>query len=670
MSYHNSSSPSSYSAPATSQRQAAPPGYHYMPNGTLMLDADMQNSTPAQQANVAPPGYHFMPDGSLMLDSAMSSPAAPTTTLPTAEVPYQRMTQPPPAWFARTAENPAGLLNKPIEVVSVEPEKVIKSFDFDVSSIGLAGELRNGVINGTPGIGFYLEILNASGLYYNFLSKAFQATAYRFSSTDEETTGQYRFSVLFPLSGSATTYTVRLFANHGTKHSAYHEVRLSDGSVDVNSSIGSNSLLISKTIDQKANKSISLSALSINSLTLFSGTAAVARAFSTGEKEIGATIFSIPITAGTTHSILGLQPPTELDLAVYVERVIGEDPFDIPGEDIYPAITTAADSTSEGGTTVDGASTGTTVTTHVVSSTIATVGDRVLGNAALAAATVTVATVSGGSGKTFTISEAISIADDLPLSFSNRMNYRWPINNITGLTPGVDVLGGNVTLGSIVSKYKAPIIYNANTKDEVIIQKEKPKAVEIKAVKAVITKNATTKSLKVVQQGYITFNKQQKFALGGDTVKVIFRGVDKIKKVTNWDLSLSNLTLTTTKPTTTITADVNNKTFIQVASADGIMDDVSTVSGFGIDSKAVDPTVTNIASYSGSTATLTLSAAQTLKNGTLLTFGGGAGRVITIGGELTVNSVGASFGANEDITDWNGSVFFDIERFLVATDES
>ena len=660
MSYHNSSSPSSYSAPATSQRQAAPPGYHYMPNGTLMLDADMQSSTPAREANVAPPGYHFMPDGSLMLDAAMGSPVAPTIPLPTAEAPLQRMTQPPPAWFARTAENPAGLPAKPIEVASIEPGKVIKSFDFDVSSMGLAGELRTGIISGTPGIGFYLEVLNASGLYYNFLSKAFQATAYRFSSTDEETTGQYRFSVLFPLSGSATTYTVRLFARHGTKHDTYREVRLSDGSVDVNGSIGSNSLLISKTIDQKTNKSISLGVLSINSLTPFSGTAGVAQAFSTGEKEIGATIFSIPVTAGNTHSIRGLQPPTEDDLAIFVQRVIGTDPLEIPGENVYPTVTAT-------GKINVAVSDSTTVTIDGLSAT-PLVGDKfVITDGPNSTSPQVVTAVGEGN---ITSSVAISADNDKNISFSNQMNYRWPIDNITGLTPGVDVIGDNVTADSIISKYRAPITYNADTSDEVVVQKEQPKSIELAPVKAVITKNTSTKSLKVVQQGYITFSEQQKLALGGDTVKVIFRGVDKIKKVTGWDLSLSDLTLAVTKPTSIITAAVNSSTSVVVANADGIMDDVSTVSGLGIDSKAIDPTVTNIASYTGTTATLTLSAAQTLKDGTLLTFGGGAGKVITIGGELTVNSVGASFGANEDITDWDGAVFFDIERFLVATDES
>ena len=44
-----------------SQNLFAPPGYHYMPDGTLMLNSEMP----------APAGYHYMPDGTLMLNSEM-----------------------------------------------------------------------------------------------------------------------------------------------------------------------------------------------------------------------------------------------------------------------------------------------------------------------------------------------------------------------------------------------------------------------------------------------------------------------------------------------------------------------------------------------------------------------------------------------------------------------
>ena len=89
------------------------------------------------------------------------------------------------------------------------------------------------------------------------------------------------------------------------------------------------------------------------------------------------------------------------------------------------------------------------------------------------------------------------------------------------------------------------------------------------------------------------------------------------------------------------------------------MDDVSTVSGIGIDSSAVDPTVTNIASYSGTTATLTLGVAQTLESGITLTFDG-AGETVTISGNIEIKRVG-----EDDVT-----LYFDVEKFLTATNEA
>ena len=89
------------------------------------------------------------------------------------------------------------------------------------------------------------------------------------------------------------------------------------------------------------------------------------------------------------------------------------------------------------------------------------------------------------------------------------------------------------------------------------------------------------------------------------------------------------------------------------------MDDVSTVSGIGIDPSTSDPTVTNIASYSGTTATLTLSAAQTLESGITLTFDG-AGEIVVISGNIEVKK-----GGNGDST-----FYFNVERFITATAEA
>ena len=83
------------------------------------------------------------------------------------------------------------------------------------------------------------------------------------------------------------------------------------------------------------------------------------------------------------------------------------------------------------------------------------------------------------------------------------------------------------------------------------------------------------------------------------------------------------------------------------------MDDVSTVSSINIDSTVADPTVTNIGSYSGSTATLTLSAAQTLQDGETLTFDR-AGRTVAISGNVEIKKAG----------DAAVTLYFDLDKFL------
>ena len=127
-----------------------------------------------------------------------------------------------------------------------------------------------------------------------------------------------------------------------------------------------------------------------------------------------------------------------------------------------------------------------------------------------------------------------------------------------------------------------------------------------------------------------------------------------------------------TKPTTTTTSSTvgASSTSVAVASGDGIKDDVSTVSGIGISCGGSDPTVTNIAGYSGTTATLTLSAAQELESGVTLTFGGGAGEKVTIAGNIEIKEVGKSHGSNMSLPNWNGYIYFDLEKLVVATNEA
>ena len=634
-------------------------------------------STTNAQGQTAPAGYHYMPDGSLMLDT---------------------------------------------EHARLYGAKTIRDLDINFTDIKAAGETRTFIVSGENGAVFSLEIKNEDDYYYNFQTELFQATKTRLSDISIEG-NSYKGNIVFPVVTDADQYDFLLFAesNHGTKHAEYFEVRFLDSSIDINSSTGSNSNIIQKVIYQTLDIDIVI--------TGFSGGGAItsygnpAQTITTSRGRSVATI-PISITVTVTAGALSIdRQPTENDIMSFVTRTIGSAPVNIPGEDIYPRITTAADDTSEGGTTVNGSSTGTTITTHVVSSTIASVGDRVLGNAALAAATVTVATVSGGSGKTFTISEAISIADDLPLTFSNRRNYRWPIDNIDKLEEGMEILddaaSSNFGSTTTIKEYLTQITVLEGEVDEYKIDIERVPSLDTLSVKPVITRDATTKVKTLVQSANITFSNQADYSFIGATAKIFGYGVEEISRLYDYDLEFSDLKAELNTVTTTTTAAVNPaSTTIPVTSKVGIVDKTtqtvngaitasktvvldsvtglgigqslyavsagtltgtptiitinettktitlssiqtfndgitltfpnSIISGAGIDPAVVNPYVDTISSLN-----LTSSVAQTLEDGQTLTFTG-AGNIVTITGNIKVNKAG-----NEDI-----ALRFDIDKFL------
>jgi hypothetical protein len=182
-------------------------------------------------------------------------------------------------------------------------------------------------------------------------------------------------------------------------------------------------------------------------------------------------------------------------------------------------------------------------------------------------------------------------------------------------------------------------------------------------VKPTLTRNTATKALTTVQTGSVVFSKQQAAALDSDEISIVGFGQAGIKNLTGWDIELTDIITTLTKPTALVATTTVNSTTVAIDNGDGIMDDITTVSGINIDSSVAEPTVTNIGSYTGSTATLTLSSAQSLEAGETLTFNGAA-RKLTISGNLRVVSSGSSPAY------WDGILAFDLEKFITATDES
>jgi len=579
--------------------------YHYGSSSSSSTPSSATQRTVNAQGLVAPDGYHYMPDGTLMSD-----------------IEHARL---------------------------YGSGGTIKSFDLNTANIKASGEKRTFTITGDGT--FSLMIKNESDYYYNFNTNKFQATNTRLANkkinntysgnisfpsapatTDtvdgavssatsvtmdtavatkmevgDRVTGTSALNAanitvasidsekVFSLSSAATIsdgvtltftgsdqYDIFLFAENGTKHANYNEVRFEDNAIDINSSTGSDSLLLRKVIYQTLDVRLTLSAISPNAETLFAGTSSTTQSLTAQVgKNTGKIPFSIPVTAGATHSLKIDRTPTINDVLIFVTRTIGSAPVAIEGEDV-----------------------------------------------------------------------------------SESTYYRWPISNIDGLTAGMIIAPDtNVTTGTVISSYEEVVTQMEGTREEKRITQVRVEPLDGLGVKPTLTRDTATKQLTTVQTGNIVFNKKQAAALADDVVKIYGYGPSAIKALSGWEIELSDIAVTLTKPTALVATTTINSTTVNIDNADGIMDDVSTVSSFNINSSAANPTVTNIGSYSGTTATLTLSAAESLEAGETLTFDG-AGRNITISGNIEVKKVGAVR------SDWNGTLIFDLEKFITATDES
>tara|TARA_R110002020_G_scaffold11529_1_gene43249 strand:- start:532 stop:2532 length:2001 start_codon:yes stop_codon:yes gene_type:complete len=648
------------------------------------------------KGQVAPIGYHYMPSGKLMSD-----------------VEHDR------------------LYNTP---------KVLTNLSIDTSNLKSIGEGRELIISGERDASFRLEITNEDNKYYNFQTRQFQTNSTVFKGTLTHS-GTASLLVKFPKVSDADRYDIFFFAEKNTKHGSYREVRFPDGTIDINSSSGSNSLLLKKIIYQTLPVTLTLNVLTPNTVATFSGTTASTWTLDTTMgQNLPKMAFSLPISGGSTHSLKILRTPIASDLLSKVSKTVGSAPVDIPGENIYPAeraaftgddvngaITSGAvvrmDNTDLSAVievgdkitspvttdTVDGAVTsgvrivmdnnvatkmavGDQVThsssKHFFNTNLVTVthlnpdGDNakefqidaiiqsadiggVLDGATLTFSskvnrnltTVTVVETSGVATD-FTMSrDDVQLRDDQPLVFSPRKNYMWDMVDVNGLAAGAIPIAGNITSGSVVSNYYDVTTIMVGELAERKVESTSRRATDV--IKTTTSRNTTTNILTTTQVGTLVFNKQQKLALAGDAVVFHAYGKPAVSGMTGWDIDVSDIEITLTKPTAVTTSAVTASASVPIDNADGVMDDVSTVGSPNMAVGVANPTVTNIASYSGSTATLTLSAAQTLDDGETLTFDG-AGRTVTVTGNIKVNKAG-----QEDVT-----VYFDLEKFLTATDES
>ena len=361
--------------------------------------------------------------------------------------------------------------------------------------------------------------------------------------------------------------------------------------------------------------------------------------------------FTVSVTTANGKALTLNNTVSENDFLIGTTQVIG-NPVVISSEDPFDQGQSARSADA-----VDGAvssSTRIVIDTNVATKMV--VGDKVTGTGISSSIVLTVVSLNPDSdnAKEFEVSEAVSIDDRVALTFTEPYYHRWEIPDSYNLSAGIKATGTNVVSDTFLSRYiRSTTAVDGVTKN---VDIDIPAIVSADII--VESEVGRTGVFAYSSAGILTFNKAQPLILAGDTVTFSAYGRNSISNYKGWDLEISDLKTTLTKPTTTTTAAVVNSTSVPVSSGNGIMDDVSTVSGINMASSVVDPTVTNIGSYSGSTATLTLSAAQTLESGETLTFNK-AGQLVTITGKIKINKAGSAATLN-----------LDLDRFITSTTET
>tara|TARA_R110002020_G_scaffold151573_3_gene328627 strand:- start:602 stop:2851 length:2250 start_codon:yes stop_codon:yes gene_type:complete len=663
--------------------------YHYTtPSTTTQTPTGGQGQT-------APAGYHYMPDGSLMSDA---------------------------------------------EHEAMFSEKTITGFNLDTSDIKASGEKRKLTILGDKGAMFSLEIRNEDDKYYNFKTNVFQTSQTKLERVEIGNTN-FTVDVTFPLVADADQYDFYLFSetNHNTKHAQYNEVRFPDGSIDINSTTGSNSNLIQKVVYQTLDVTLTIGGYSPNSLV--TGTFGTKAITTSRNANITTTPFSFTVTTGTSNTLTINKQPVNNDVMAFITATPAATPIPIEGEDMYPAVTETdvVDGDFSAGTThkivmdtnvsskmavgdritiattaltdtVDGAVSSTRVVMDNNVVTKMAVGDRITivtdetevrGQKFLDTNIVTVValnpdgdnakefemshkvTIEDGRALTFTSKlnrEIITVAalnpdsdnakefsmkdkdgnnanvgilDNTTLSFSNQRNYRWSFDNIHGLAPGMKQLKSTFfTARPIIKEYLTQTTIDEGGPNEYKVDNVRVPALDTLGALPVTTRNATTNVETTVQTGNVTFDQQAKLTFGGGANATIFSyGTSEINRLTGYDVEFTDLAVTLTPTITTTTAANSNSKSVVIADRIGISDRISTVSGIGINPTISGTDTVNGAISGASKIVMDTAVASTMQPGDVVT-GDGIPTTSTIT-VVTLNPDGdntSEFSVSENVT--------------------
>jgi len=537
--------------------------------------------------------------------------------------------------------------------------KVIKSLNIDLSNMRAASNTRNFAVIGDKGAIFSLEVKNEDGYYYDFTNRVFTSTKKRLKNKIIKSES-FNGSIVFPAINDNDQYDIYLFAEsmHDTVHTEYVESRFGDGTLDINSSQGSNSNLLQKVIYQYTDTTITIAGISPSGTQHSTGNF-VGATFATDTITLGrgATVgkvpFSMTVTLAATKAMTILRQPSEGDLAAYATLTIGSG-VAIDGDDIFDGAARNTD-------TVNGAvSESTDITMDSAVATKMKVGDRVTGTGIPTGSVVTVFSIV--STNVFRASEALdSVGDGVTLTFTPPRYRRWSVDSsssIHKLGIGMQLLDSDNVIGAAhISSFEDTTTYTTeiNNPDGSVEEVTNTAVnISIPALETLGQKPTIVNGIITQQKGNFTLNTKVHGDLAGQDSVFYAYGPIAIKKIHNSDLVISDLKVELVPQTTTTTSAVSASATIPVADREGTIQNLSTVSGIGINPAVASPTVTS-ATADGA-GNWTLSAAQTLESGVTLTLGN-TSRSATITGNIEF----------KNLDDTNFNLYIDVEKFLSAS---
>ena len=546
-------------------------------------------------------------------------------------------------------------------------EQKINSLEMDLSDLPPNSSVSRSItIRGDEYAVFSLEIYSSAGTYYNFNDKTW--VSYKTKLRRKRVNNTYTTNVKFP-QASSVNYTVSLYAeiveNIKTTHVDFVDFRNADNSVNVNKTQGSNSNVLTRTIYQDALVAVRFGCVAPS---LYATSNATVNGATSGSNRLVVDGVTAPYRVGDKITGTGI--------ASSVHALISK--INPDGDNANEIEMSVADSaTNDDVLTITPPFNG--MTPHYgVSTTGMQTLNLVTGSSNKTSFTITITALSG---RTFNIIRTPSVEDlctvktvtfgaaALPLEGENTASdtvfYRWPVDNIAGLSEGMVLdsnrsgSGLNTTTPAIIASYTLTVDttevletqYDYDIKNITSVEKIVPGVDPVNNDVTAVDRNGRV----TAQAGNLIFSKQQVDALKSDSNVLIYAyGKQGILAASGMSVDLSNVTIEATQVSTTTSGAVSDSTTIGLAEVGNVSVGMS-VRGVGINAAVANPTIVSKSVATGA-GNIVVSSAQTLQSGQTLYFDGGS-NIITLSGDLEIsNTPIAAF-----------DLQFDVERFLSAS---